>query len=409
MTFNYIWVGFFIVGFIVALVKLIFLNDTEVFPAMLDSTFSMSKTAFELSIGLTGIMCLWLGIMRIGEKGGMLNIMAKTVKPFFSRLFPEIPRDHPAMGSIIMNFSANLLGLDNAATPIGLRAMKEMQEVNPKKDTASNAQIMFLVLNTSGLTLIPLAIMIDRSIMGAANPTDVFIPLLIATFFSTITGLVVVSLFQRIRWDWVIISYLLVGTAIIGGIIYYFSTLTQEEISTVSKIASSVIIMSLIISFFSLAFIKKINLYETFIDGAKEGFQIAIKIIPYLVGILVAIGIFRTSGTLDMITDGVRYAVAGMGFDTRWVDSLPTALLKPLSGGGARGMMVETMDTFGADSFAGRLSSIFRGATETTFYILAVYFGSVNIKKSRYAITAGLLADLAGIIAAVYVCYLFFG
>lgn len=409
MTFNYIWVGFFIIGFLVALVKLIFFNDMDVFPAMLDSTFDMAKTAFEISIYLTGVMSLWLGIMRIGEKGGMLKILFRFVAPFFSRLFPGIPKDHPAMGSVIMNFSANLLGLDNAATPLGLKAMKEMQEVNETKDTASNAQIMFLVLNTSGLTLIPLAILIDRSVLGAANPTDVFIPLLIATFFSTVTGLAVVSLFQKIKWDWVILTYLLGATGFIGLIIYYFSSLPQDEIGPVSTLASSLVIMIIIVSFFSLGVVKKINLYETFIDGAKEGFQIAIKIIPYLVGILVAIGIFRSSGTLELITDGIGQLVVMTGFDNRWVDALPTALLKPLSGGGARGMMIDTMEAYGPDSFAGRLSSIFRGATETTFYIIAVYFGSVNIKKTRYAITAGLLADLAGIIAAIYVCYLFFG
>ena len=408
MTFNYIWVGFFIIGFLVALIKLIFFQDMEVFPAMLDSTFSMAKTAFEISIFLTGVMSLWLGIMKIGEKGGMLNIMAKSVKPFFKRLFPEIPQDHPAMGSIIMNFSANLLGLDNAATPLGLKAMKEMQEVNTKKDTASNAQIMFLVLNTSGLTIIPLAILIDRSVMGAANPTDVFIPLLIATFFSTITGLIVVSIYQRIRWDWVILLYLASGFAVISLIIYYFSSIPQDQVGPISRVASSVIIMSVIISFFTLGVFKKINLYETFIEGAKEGFQIAIKIIPYLVGILVAIGIFRSSGTLDLITGGIRHGVAFLGFDTRWIDALPTALLKPLSGGGARGMMIDTMKSLGPDSFAGRLSSIFRGATETTFYIIAVYFGSVNIRKTRYAVTAGLIADLAGIIAAIFVAYMFF-
>ncbi len=376
---------------------------------MLDSTFDMAKTAFEISIYLTGVMSLWLGIMRIGEKGGMLKILFRFVAPFFSRLFPGIPKDHPAMGSVIMNFSANLLGLDNAATPLGLKAMKEMQEVNETKDTASNAQIMFLVLNTSGLTLIPLAILIDRSVLGAANPTDVFIPLLIATFFSTVTGLAVVSLFQKIKWDWVILTYLLGATGFIGLIIYYFSSLPQDEIGPVSTLASSLVIMIIIVSFFSLGVVKKINLYETFIDGAKEGFQIAIKIIPYLVGILVAIGIFRSSGTLELITDGIGQLVVMTGFDNRWVDALPTALLKPLSGGGARGMMIDTMEAYGPDSFAGRLSSIFRGATETTFYIIAVYFGSVNIKKTRYAITAGLLADLAGIIAAIYVCYLFFG
>ena len=409
MALNYIWLGFFFVGFLVALLKLVFFGDMDIFPAMLDSTFDMSKTAFELSIYMTGAMSLWLGIMKIGEKGGVITALSKLVAPFFTRLFPGIPRDHPAGGSIIMNFSANLLGLDNAATPLGLKAMKEMQNVNQTKDTASDAQIMFLVLNTSGLTIIPLSILIDRSVMGAANPTDIFIPLLIATFCSTIAGLIVVSIYQRIKWDLVVISYLTVATVFIGGIIAIFSSMPQEDIGPVSKVVSSVIIFSIIISFFTMGLIKKINLYSTFIEGAKEGFQVAIKIIPYLVAILVGIGIFRTSGTLDYITGGVAFLVELAGLDTRFVDALPTALLKPLSGGGARGMMIDTMETFGADSFAGRLSGIFRGATETTFYIIAVYFGSVNIRKTRYAITAGLIADAIGIIAAIFVAYLFFG
>ncbi len=409
MVLNYIWIAFFLIGFLVALIKLVFLGDMEVFPNMLDSTFDMSKTAFEISIYLTGVMSLWLGLMKIGEKGGMLNAMARLASPFFTRLFPGIPKDHPAMGSIVMNFSANLLGLDNAATPIGLRAMKEMQEVNEDKDTASNAQIMFLVLNTSGLTIIPIAIMLDRSVLGALNPTDVFLPLLIATFFSTITGLLAVMFKQRIKIDGVILSYLFGAAAFISLIIYSFSQVEPEQIGPVSKVASAVIIFSMIISFILMGLRKKINLYATFIDGAKEGFDIAIKIIPYLVAILVAIGVFRTSGTLDYITDGIKFLVAAIGADTAFVDALPTAILKPLSGGGARGMMIDTINTYGADSFTGRLSSIFRGATETTFYIIAVYFGSVNIRNTRYAVGAGLLADLAGIIAAIFVAYLFFG
>lgn len=409
MALNYVWAAFFLIGIFVALIRLIFLGDMDVFPAMLDSTFDMSKTAFEISIYLTGVMALWLGLMKIGEKGGMINILSRMVAPFFTRLFPEIPRDHPAMGAMVMNFSANLIGLDNAATPLGLKSMQEMQKLNIVKDTASNAQIMFLVLNTSGLTIVPLAILIDRSVLGATNPTDVFIPLLIATFFSTITGLIVASIYQKIKFDIVIIGYLAVATAIIGGIIYGFSIMPVDRVGPVSKVASSVIIFSIISSFFILGIKNKVNLYETFIEGAKEGFTVAIKIIPYLVAILVAIGIFRTSGTLEIITDGISYAVAGLGFDTRFVDALPTAILKPLSGGGARGMMIDTMKNLGPDSFAGRLSSIFRGATETTFYIIAVYFGSVNIRKTRYAVTAGLIADLAGIIAAIFVAYLFFG
>ena len=411
MVLNYIWIGFFIIGFLVALIKLIFFGDLDVFPAMLDSTFDMSRTGFEISLYLTGVMSLWLGFMKIGEKGGMLAILARLVAPFFTRLFPGIPKNHPAMGSIVMNFSANLIGLDNAATPLGLKAMKEMQELNKNKDTATNAQIMFLVLNTSGLTIVPLTIMIDRSLLEipAANPTDVFIPLLIATFFSTITGLIVVSLYQKIRFDRVVLAYLGGATALIAGIIYIFLNLPPEQVGPVSKVFSSIIIFSLIISFFTLAIKKKLNLYSVFIEGAKEGFETSIKIIPYLVGILVAIGVFRASGTLDIIIEGMRFVFAATGMDTRFVDALPTALMKPLSGSGARGMNIEIMNTFGADSFIGRLSSIFRGATETTFYIIAVYFGSVNIRNSRYAITAGLLADLAGIIAAIFVGYLFFG
>jgi len=411
LVLNYIWIGFFIIGFLVALIKLIFFGDVDVFPAMLDSTFDMSRTGFEISLYLTGVMSLWLGFMKIGEKGGMLAILARLVAPFFTRLFPGIPKNHPAMGSIVMNFSANLIGLDNAATPLGLKAMKEMQELNKNKDTATNAQIMFLVLNTSGLTIVPLTIMIDRSLLEipAANPTDVFIPLLIATFFSTITGLIVVSLYQKIRFDRVVLAYLGGATALIAGIIYIFLNLPPEQVGPVSKVFSSIIIFSLIISFFTLAIKKKLNLYSVFIEGAKEGFETSIKIIPYLVGILVAIGVFRASGTLDIIIEGMRFVFAATGMDTRFVDALPTALMKPLSGSGARGMNIEIMNTFGADSFIGRLSSIFRGATETTFYIIAVYFGSVNIRNSRYAITAGLLADLAGIIAAIFVGYLFFG
>ena len=408
MVLNYIWIGFFLLGFVTALIRLLFFQDMDVFPAMLDSTFEMSKTAFEISIYMTGVMSLWLGLMKIGEKGGMISILSRMVAPFFTRLFPEIPKDHPAMGSIVMNFSANLLGLDNAATPLGLKAMKEMQDINKTSDTASNAQIMFLVLNTSGLTVVPLTILIDRSVTGSVNPTDVFIPLLIATFFSTLAGLITVALYQKIRFDMVILAYLGSVTAVIMGMIAIFASLPQEQIGIISKVSSSIIIFSLIMTFFLLGLRKKINLYDTFIEGAKEGFEIAIKIIPFLVAILVAIGIFRTSGTLEFISMGIKYVVSGFGGDTRFVDALPTALLKPLSGGGARGMNLDIMKEFGPDSFEGRLSSIFRGATETTFYIIAVYFGSVNIRKTRYAVTAGLIADLAGIIAAIFVAYLFF-
>ncbi len=409
MVLNYIWVGFFLIAFVVALAKLIFLGDTEVFPAIINSTFDMSKTGFEISLYLTGVMSLWLGLMKIGEEGGMVRILSRIIGPFFARLFPEIPRDHPATGSIIMNFSANILGLDNAATPLGLKAMKEMQSLNKTPDTASNAQIMFLVLNTSGLTIIPISIMLDRSILGAANPTDVFIPLLLATFCSSIVGLLAVSFYQKLNLlDPVIGAYLIGFTGMIAALVYYFSTLSQEELQNVSSVASTMIIFSLIMSFIILGLRKRINLYETFIEGAKEGFQIAVKIIPFLIAILVGIGVFRASGAMDYLISGIAFVISKLGLNTDFVEALPTAVMKPLSGGAAKGMMVETMKTYGTDSFVGRLSSIFRGATETTFYILAVYFGSVNIKKTRYAVTAGLIADGAGIIAAIVFGYMFF-
>lgn len=409
MALNFIWVGFFLVAFIVALIRLVFFQDYEVFPNIVQSTFDMAKTGFELSIYLTGVMALWLGIMKIGEEGGIIHIFSKLVSPFFSRLFPEIPKEHPATGSIIMNFSANMLGLDNAATPLGLKAMNEMQELNPDKDTASNAQIMFLVLNTSGLSIIPLTILIDRSVVGAANPTDVFIPIMLATFCSTMAGLIAVSIYQKINlFDKVILAYLGGLTLFMAGIIFYFSSIPQERIASISSVASSLVIFSVIIIFIVMALFKKANIYEAFINGAKDGFGIAIKIIPYLVAILVAIGVFRASGALDYIVGAVSDIVAAFGINTEFVEALPTALMKPLSGSAARGMNLEIMKTFGPDSFVGRLSSIFRGATETTFYILAVYFGSVNIKKTRYAVPAGLIADFAGIIAGIFIGYLFF-
>lgn len=409
MILNYIWVSFFLIAFVVSLLKLIFFQDMEVFPAMLNSTFDMAKTGFELSLYLTGVMSLWLGIMKIGEKSGVVNLLAKAVGPFFSRLFPGVPRDHPATGSIIMNFSANMLGLDNAATPLGLKAMKEMQELNPDKETASNAQIMFLALNTSGFTIIPIAIILDRSILGAANPTDIFIPTLIATSVSTLAAMFTVSIYQRINlFDKVFLSYLLGFSALIGGAVYYFISLPQAELTVQSNLISSLIIITIIISFLLLGMYKKLPLYETFVEGAKEGFEISIKIIPYLIAILVAIGMFRSSGTLNYVTDGIGWTVAAMGFNTDFVDALPVALLKPLSGGAAKGMMVETIKTFGPDSFTGRLASILRGCTETTFYILAVYFGSVNIRKTRYALTVGLIADVVGVITGILVAYLFF-
>ncbi|MCB0261801.1 MAG: nucleoside recognition domain-containing protein [Calditrichia bacterium] len=409
MALNYIWIAFFLISFVVGLIKLIFLGDVDVFPNMIASTFDMAKTGFELAIYLTGVMALWLGIMKIGEEGGVIRILSRLIGPFFARLFPEIPRDHPAIGSMIMNFAANMLGLDNAATPLGLKTMKEMHELNPEKDTASNAQIMFLVLNTSGLSLIPLTILIDRSVVGATNPTDVFIPIMLATFFSTLVGLVSVALYQRINLiDPVILSYLGGATAVIFGIIYYFSTISQEEIAQISNVAASLLMYTIICGFIGLAFWRKVNVYEAFIDGAKEGFNIAVQIIPYLVAILVAIGVFRASGALEYIIGGIGKVVGLFDVNSDFVEALPTALMKPLSGSAARAMNLEIMKTFGPDSFVARLSSIFRGATETTFYILAVYFGSVNIRKTRYAVPAGLLADFAGVVAGLFIGYLFF-
>jgi spore maturation protein SpmA len=409
MVLNYIWVGFFLIAFLIAIFKLIFEGDTEIFPKMVASTFDMAKTGFEISLGLTGVMTLWLGLMKIGEKGGAVNLLARVVSPFFNRLFPELPRNHPVIGSILMNFSANMLGLDNAATPLGLKAMKEMQELNNQKDTASNAQIMFLVLNTSGLTIIPLSIMVYRAQMGAADPSDIFIPILIATFFSTLTGLIVVSIYQKINLlDKVILAYLGSLTILIVGIIWYFSTLSQAEISIISSIASNLILFSIIILFIILAVFQKVNVYEAFIEGAKDGFQTAITIIPYLVAILVAIGVFRTSGAMDFLINGIRWGVESIGINADFVAALPTALMKPLSGSGARGMMLDAMKQYGADSFTGRLVCMIQGSTETTFYILAVYFGSVHIKKIRYSVTCGLLADLAGVVAAIALAYLFF-
>lgn len=409
MVLNYIWIAFFLIAFVVGLVKLIFFQDYEVFPQIVQSTFDMSRTGFELSIYLTGVMAFWLGIMKIGEAGGIIRFFSRVIGPFFARLFPEIPKDHPATGSMIMNFSANMLGLDNAATPLGLKTMKEMQEINPDKDTASNAQIMFLVLNTSGLSIIPLTILIDRSVVGAANPTDVFIPIMLATFFSTLAGLIAVSIYQKINLlDKVVLAYLGGITLIMVSVIVYFSLIPQEKIATISNVASTFIIFTVIIGFIVLALLKKVNIYEAFIDGAKEGFTIAVKIIPYLIAILVAIGVFRAAGAMDFVVQGISQAISVFGINTEFVEALPTALMKPLSGSAARGMNLEIMNTFGPDTFVGRLSSIFRGATETTFYIIAVYFGSVNIKRTRYAVTAGLIADFAGILAGLFIGYLFF-
>lgn len=409
MVLNYIWVAFFIIAFIVGLFRLIFMGDVSIFPEMMNSTFEMAKTGFEISLGLTGVMTLWMGLMKVGESGGIVNLMSKAVGPLFSRLFPEIPKGHPASGSIMMNIAANLLGLDNAATPLGLKAMTQLQELNKDKDTASNAMIMFLVLNASGLTLIPVSIMVYRAQLGTADPSDVFIPILLATFCSTLTGIIAVSAFQKINlFNRVILAYLGGFTLLIASIIWYFSTISQEQVTVISSVAGNLILFGIIFSFITLGLIKRINVYESFIEGAKEGFSISIRIIPYLVAILVAVGVFRACGAMDFLVQGIGQGFAALGMNTDFVDALPTAFMKPLSGSGARGMMVDTMKQYGADSFAGRLSCIFQGAADTTFYIIAVYFGSVGIKKTRYAITAGLLADLAGVIAAIFVAYLFF-
>lgn len=409
MTLNYIWVGFFLVAFLVGLIRLIFFHDTHVFPEMMKATFDSAKTGFELSIGLTGIMTLWLGLMKIGERGGAIPILSRIVGPFFARLFPEIPRNHPATGSIIMNFSANILGLDNAATPLGLKAMKDLQEINPNKDTASNAQIMFLVLNASGLTIIPLSIIADRVTLGSINPTSIFLPTLIATSFSTIAGLIYICIRQKINlFDPVLLAWLFGATALIGIAVWYFSSLPDAALQRQSLLFSSFIILSIIIVFLGLGIRSKIPVFETFIDGAKEGFETAIKIIPFLVAFLVAIGIFRSSGALPYLIESIRWVVELFTERTEFVDALPVGIMKPLSGAGARGMMIDISKTFGVDSFVGNLASIFRGCAETTFYVLALYFGSVNIRKTRYAVAGGLVADLFGIIGSIFAGYLFF-
>ncbi|NCE72956.1 nucleoside recognition domain-containing protein [Odoribacter sp. Z80] len=409
MVLNYIWIFFFAVAFLAAVCRLLS-GDTEVFGTIIGATFEMSKTGFEISLGLTGVLTLWMGIMKIGERGGAVGVLSRLISPFFRRLFPGLPQDSPAHGSIMMNLAANMLGLDNAATPMGLKAMQQMQEVNADKQAASNAQIMFLVLNTSGLTIVPVSIMVYRAQLGAANPTDIFIPILISTYCSTLAGLTTVALYQRIRlWDKVILAYLGGLTAVIGCVIWYFSSLDKEALTVASNLLSHIILFGIMISFIGMAAWKKINVYEAFIDGAKDGFATAVKIIPYLIAILVAIGVFRASGAMEIVMSGLQQMVEAMGFNADWVDALPTALMKPLSGSGARGMMIDTMKTFGADSFAGRLACTFQGAADTTFYIIAVYFGAVGIKKTRYAVPCGLIADLAGMVTAVVVAYLFFG
>ena len=409
MVLNYIWIAFFVIAFIVALVRLIFWGDFEVFPAMMDSTFSSSKTAFEISLGLTGVLSLWLGVMKIGEKGGVVNVLARLLSPLFVRLFPDVPKGHPVTGSIFMNIAANMLGLDNAATPLGLKAMEQLQEINPKKDTASNPMIMFLVLNTSGLTLIPVSILVYRAQMGAAQPTDVFIPILLATFFSTIMGVLITSLFQHINlFNRTIILTLGGACVLVSAVIWGFSRLDGETMNIVSTTVANILLMMIIMAFILAGVFKKVNVYDAFIEGAKDGFTTAIRIIPYLVAILVGIGVFRSSGAMDYVIQGIGSLVEACGIDSDFVAALPTAMMKPLSGSGARGMMVDAMTTYGADSFVGRLSCIFQGSTDTTFYILAVYFGSVGIRYTRHAVACGLLADLAGIIAAIFISYLFF-
>ena len=409
MTLNYIWLAFFLVSLVVGLVKLAG-GDTAVFAAMTQATFDSAKTGFEISLGLTGVLTLWLGLMKVGEAGGAIGVLAKVVSPFFRRLFPEIPRDHPVLGSIIMNFSANMLGLDNAATPLGLKAMNELQTLNPEKDTATNAQIMFLVLNTSGLTLIPISIMVYRAQLGAANPADVFLPILLTTYFATLVALIGVALVQRINlFDPVLLAWLVGVTGLVGAAVYTFAGMEQERVQAISHVVANVVRYGVISAFLLMAMVRRVNAYEAFIEGAKEGFQVAIRIIPYLVALLVAIGVFRASGSLDLLTQGLGTLFAAVGLDERMIPALPTAMMKPLSGSGARGMMVDAMETYGADSFVGRLASTFQGATDTTFYILALYFGSVGVRKTRHAITMGLLADLASVIAAIVIAYIFWG
>lgn len=410
MILNYVWIGFFLIAFIVALVKLLLFGDITVFPEIMNKIFEAAKLGFELSLGLTGVMTLWLGIMKIGENGGAIGYLSRSISPLFNKLFPDIPKNHPVHGSMVMNFAANMLGLDNAATPLGLKAMNELQGLNTKKDVASNSMIMFMVINTSGLTIIPISIMVYRTQLEAANPSDIFIPILLTTFISTIIGILTVSIYQKINiLSKEILLYLGSFTALLSAIIYGCTLLSSEKLNATSTLVANIILFSIIIIFITLALKKRINVYDSFIEGAKGGFKIAIKIIPYLIAVLVAIAAFRASGAMDYLLDGLKWLIELTGIDTRFVDALPVAIMKPLSGGGARGLMVETMQNFGVESFAGKLACMFQGATDTTFYIIALYFGSVGIKNTRYAINAGLIADFAGIIAAIFIAYLFFG
>ena len=409
MVLNYIWIAFFLIAFIVAVVKLIFFADFTVFPAIMQSTFDTSKQGFEISLGLTGVLSLWLGIMKIGEKGGVVNALARLLGPIFARLFPDVPKGHPVVGNIFMNLAANMLGLDNAATPLGLKAMEGLQELNAKKDTASNPMIMFLVLNTSGLTLIPVSIMTYRFQCGAAQPTDIFVPILLATFVSTLAGVIITSLYQRINLFNRTLLLTLGGMSVfMASIVWIFSRMDAATMNIAGSTTANVLLLLIIILFILAGIRKKINVYDVFIEGAKEGFSTAVRIIPYLIAVLVGIGVFRASGAMDWLIDGLHQLIAWTGLPSDWVGALPTALMKPLSGSGARGMMVDAMNTYGADSFVARLSCVFQGSTDTTFYILAVYFGSVGVRHTRHAVACGLLADLAGVVAAIGVCYLFF-
>ena len=410
MVLNYIWIAFFLIAFVIAVVRLIFFGDVEVFPNIMNSTFETAKQGFEISLGLTGVLSLWMGVMKIGEKGGVVNVLARFLSPLFTRLFPDIPKNHPVYGNIFMNIAANMLGLDNAASPLGLKAMEGMQELNAKKDTATNPMIMFLVLNTSGLTLIPVSIMTYRFQCGAAQPTDIFVPILIATFIATIAGIIITALYQHINLlNRTLLLTLGGAVALIAALIGVFMQMKPEQMNAISGTAANVLLFTVIITFIVAGMRKRINVYDAFIEGAKEGFSTAVRIIPYLIAILVAIGVFRASGAMDWLIGGIRWCVEMTGANADWVGALPTAIMKPLSGSGARGMMVDAMNTYGADSFIGRLSCIFQGSTDTTFYILAVYFGSIGVSRTRHAVVCGLLADLAGVVAAIGVCYLFFG
>lgn len=409
MALNYIWASFFIIAFIIALIKNIFFHDNAIFDILVSGIFDSAKTGFEISLALTGIMTLFLGILKIGEEAGAIRFMARIIGPFFNKLFPEVPKDHPAHGQMIMNFSANLLGLDNAATPFGLEAMKSLQSLNPSKDTASNAQIMFLVLHTSGLTLIPISIMTYRAAMGAADPSDVFIPCILGTYVTTLSSMTLVAIKQRINLlDKTILTWIGGITGVILLVLWYLSSLTKEEVEVFSKVYSNLILLTIIVAFVAGGLWKKVNVFDTFITGAKEGFTTAVRIIPYLVGMLVAISVFRNSGAMDLLVNGLSWVIGALGFDTSFSAALPVALMKPLSGSGARGLMIDAMKEFGPDSFIGRLVCIFQGSADTTFYIVALYFGSVGITKTRYAIPYGLIADFIGVIAGIFIAYFFF-